>query len=637
MRRVEKIVTAEPLRRTAKRDERLQSWIGPALDDALSGRKDQDLIWQECLRQYAAVPKMPVRKLPFDGAPNIEVPIGAIGCDSIEAQITDTIWNNSRTFTVMGSAGWEKHGKAFQAFVNKLAVQRSVNLRTAFDHFSLDNVQLGTGVYYTPWTEAYRTTGSHQIVQRGPRAYSIAPEDIIVPPGATEDIESLPFAALRFYWTEGDYRARARARKWKIEAEPMKSGMISLVRQARERLAQTREPNDGVTQGKYQIADVYCYFDYDRPDEQVLLVTYDFTSRRILDVQYQPNDERPITVGRYQPRAHMFYGMGPMEMQSQLQDGITEWHNFAEANAKLANARVWASRRGATADKLKITPFKTIQLNNPKEDLIPLVMADIYPSVLQYISADIMLAERRIGVNEMSMGQARGNLGSRTPAATAGALLKQFNRRFVLAYEANRQALAEAVRQCIVRYQERVKNGDEGEIEPDIRQMIGQKDAALVMEVLRQPAEEIWNSVTIEVTASSESLNRESNRQNIILATNIMTQYYDKTFQLLQAIGTPPDKMKEIGIKILEHASEWMERFLRSFDEVRDPSLFLLSPEEVASGTAPMGGGASGGLENLGQLLSAFGGNEGAPAGPTQPGTNGAGPGLIPQPPGGMS
>jgi hypothetical protein len=634
VRRIEQIQNPEPIRRTRNRDERLSSWLSTGLDDDLSGRKDWELMCQECLRQYAAVPKNPVRRLPFDGAPNIEVPIGAIGVDSVAAQMTDTIWGNSRTFTVLGSKDWEKHAKAFQTFVNKLTMQKSVGLRAAYDNQVMDKVQLGTGCYYTPWTEATRTTGSHQIIQRGPRVYSIDPDNLIVPPGATDNIEELPRVTLRFLWTQGDYDLRKRTRKWKEDAEPMKSGMVSMVRQARERLAQTREPGDGPAPDKYQIGEVYCYFDYmGMGMEQTLLATYDFTSRRVLDVQYQPYDQRPITVSRYQPRPHMFMGLGPMEMQAALQNTVTEWHNFAEANAKLANARVWASRRGATADKIKITPFKTIQLNNPKEDLIPLVMADIYPSVLQYISADIMLAERRIGVNEMSMGQARGNLGSRTPAATAGALLKQFNRRFVLAYEADRAALADAMRQCILRYQERVKNGDDPE--PDIRAMIGQQDAQLVMEVLRQPAEEIWNSVTLEVTASSESLNRETMRQNVILATNIMTQYYEKTVQLLGALGLPPEQMKAIGMKVFEHSTEWMDRFLRTFDEVRDPSIFLLSPEEVNSGQqAAMGGGAAGGLEGLGQLLGALGGNAGGPPTPNGTPPNGPVPGGGAQPAG---
>lgn len=636
MRRVEQIEQPEPIRRTRIRDERISSWVSTGLDDDLSGRRDQEMEWQEDLRQYYAVPRNPIRKIPFDGAPNIEVPIGAIGVDSVAAQMTDTIWGNSRTFTVLGSDGWEKHAKAFQTFVNKLAMQTSVGLRAAYDNQVMDKVQLGTGCYYTPWTEAIRTTGSHQIIQRGPRVYSIDPDNCIVPPGSTDDIEELPRVTLRFLWTQGDYDLRKRSRKWKEDAEAMKSGMVSRVRQTRERFAQTREPGDGPAPNKYQIGDVYCYFDYmGMGMEQCLLATYDFTSRRVLDVQYQPNDIRPITVSRYQQRAHLFYGYGPMSMQSALQNSVTEWHNFAEANAKLANARVWASRRGATSDKIKITPFKTIQLNNPKEDLIPLVMADVYPSVLQYISADIMLAERRIGVNEMSMGQARGNLGSRTPAATAGALLKQFNRRFVLAYEGDRQALAEAMRQCICRYQERVANGDD--VESDIQKMIGPKDASLVMELLRHPAEEIWNSVTLEVTASSESLNRETMRQNIILATNIMSQYYEKTFQLLAQLGIAPEKMKEIGLKVFEHSTEWMDRFLRTFDEVRDPSIFLLWPEEVENGQAAMGGGAAGGLQGISELLGQLGGNAGGapPTNGTPP--NGPVPGGGAQPAGGQA
>ena len=83
-------------RETIKVDEtqmaKLAQYLSVELEDALSSRQSLESTWRELLRQYEGVPKNPVKDFPIENAPNIEVTLGAIACDSIYAQVVDLIY-----------------------------------------------------------------------------------------------------------------------------------------------------------------------------------------------------------------------------------------------------------------------------------------------------------------------------------------------------------------------------------------------------------------------------------------------------------------------------------------------------------------------------------------------------------------
>src|SRR6185437_6671880 len=98
----------------------------------------------------------------------------------------------------------------------------------------------------------------------------------------------------------------------------------------------------------------------------------------------------------------------------------------------------------------------------------------------------IAMAERRVGINDLSTPRPSAVLGSRTPGITALSMLQQVNRRFTPAFDAVRLACAGAVRQCLYRYQERLLAGDR-ESERHIRRVLGDAEGDLVISLLKDP------------------------------------------------------------------------------------------------------------------------------------------------------
>lgn len=565
----------------------LESYLSIEIEDALSARKPLEATWRECLRQYEGVPKDPVKNFPIENAPNIEITLGAIAADAIYAQMIDLIFTASPLVTCQpetkGSEDKEtvKNVQALQRFVNWMA-SNEVGLRDAVDEAALDNTQLGTCVWYVPWVEKLKKMRSTKVLDRHPQIYCMPPEDVIVPAGSRRDPEEMPWFALRFWPSLAEVEERARRNKWDVSNfAPV--GAKDWVRNRRELLGKQVE---GITRKGdiYEVLDVYVYYDIDGDGiREDLYVVFDRTSRSIAHVGYCPYDCRPASAAVYQRRAHLFYGIGVLQMIRPYQEELTDLHNWQVLNSLLANCRMWATKQGSVPDNLIIHPNKNVPCDNPKEDIVPLAMHDTFPSLPQLQMAVVQLAERRVGINELSQRPV-GPMGTRTPGITALSYLQQMNKRFTPAFDGFRLGIVGALRQCLYRYQEELLKGRESTI-AHFLEILGNEDGQRVINLLKDPRFD--ESVNVELTASSASINREADRQNAMLLVNILSQYYQQIFQLATILTSQQEvapELRDIIMQISEGAREAIDRTIRTFDQVRDPVTFLIDLEPVVQG-----------------------------------------------------
>jgi hypothetical protein len=555
----------------------LSRWIGNELVNSLSARKPLEAVWRECLRQYEGVPKRPYRNYPIENAPNTEITIGAIAVDSIYAQAIDLKWLQTSLLMTCRSVGNDedsaKNAAALQRFANWVALHEA-DARQADDLATLDDIMLGTGIFYIPFVEHVKKTRTATITSRGPRIIAIPPEDCIVPGGSYGDVENLSWIAVRFWLSEDEINERGVRNNWNLGLSAP-TGSTDWVRTRREIFAKHQK---GLSQvgSFYDVFDFYCYYDIDGDGEREdLYVIYCQSADTILHVAYNPFDYRPIVPFRYQVRPHVFWGLGALEMIAPYEEVLTDVQNEATANMILANERLWVGREGAIPSNMRLRRGKIILTPTPKEDLIPLVMADIYPSAFNVQAQLMMLAERRVGVNEMSNPRASSVMGSRTPGITALTLMQQVNRRFTPAFDGMRQGLGMAVQQCMYRYQERLLAGDD-EIKAHIVTVLGSEDGLRVITVLSD--RNFDEAFTVELTASNPSTNREADRQNAVMLTNILERYYSQAIQLTMMAANPqvPQQVRDVAVKIAEKAEVVIDRVIRTFDQVRDPSTFVL-------------------------------------------------------------
>ena len=606
---VETRPTSEPLKISKARREALERFIATELDDALAARTNQEALWNDCLHSYEALADGLLEHVPIEGVKQLEVPLGAIATDSLFANVLDLIYVVAPIVTAQDVQGTNTEAvKALQRVIN-WGTAKAFNLRSASENSIFDDVQLGTGVYYIPWVQSQKKTKTNHILSAGPRIYSIPPEDFLIPAGASDDLQLMPWNAARFLISKGDLLARGKALKWDVDLA-QQTAERHWVRSKREQLGRT--PGETMSQNEmYEIYDIYILFDVDEDGvDEDLLVTFDKTSSKILKVDYNPFDSRPFVGMRYQMRSHLFYGQGVMEMMRSFQEECTEIHQHRNINMLLANTRMWAAPHGTTGETLTVWPNRVIGESTPGA-IRELRLGDVYPSSAQAEAAVIALAERRTGINDMSLPRPSQVLGSRTPGVTAMTLLQQANRRFTPAFDSIRFGTADAVKNCLYRYQEQLLAGNQY-AEATLRKISGgtPEMADALIKLLRDP--EFDDSVTVQLTASSGQLNREVERQNSIMLISLMQQYHKQIMDLTMISNSPeaPPQVKEVALKVAKAATEVIERTLRTFDQIRDPSTFLvdLSNEvDKVEGTPEGLGGLNGIMQAL-AMQEAMGG-----------------------------
>lgn len=591
----------------------LASWLQLEIEDAFSSRTALEAQWREDMRLYEALPRNAMNNFPIENAPNIEIPLGAIASDAIAAQALDVIFGTTPLVTCRPVPKSDQGDrtpemcKALQRWINWVATNES-GVRVAAEEMILDDVQLGTGVLYTPWIERTKKTRTARVLSRHPVIRSLAPEDVIVPGGSYDDIEELMWIGLRSWLTRTEVEQRARRNGWEVDGFQT-AGAKDWVRTRREMLGKQMEGVQRKAQ-LYDVYDIYCFFDIDDDGiDEDLHITYNHTGVRIGKVQYNPFDRRPLNKAVYQRRPHLWYGLGVVHMLRSFQVEMSDLHNYQVLNALLANCRMWATREGVIPEGLKIWPNKQISTPNPSEDIKELKLSDVYTSLPQIQMMVMQLAERRTGVNEMSFPRQSAVMGSRTPGITSLSMLQQANRRFTPAFDSMRIAIAGALMQCLYRYQERLLAGDL-EIEVHIIEVLGQQDGADVITLLKD--QKFDEHVIAELTAASASVNKEADRQNSIMLAQLLATYYQRTLELTMLAADPntPPPVRDVALKIAESAGEVIDRTIRTFDQVRDPATFIIDVDDALSQVEQPTQEGIGGLEGLMQQLLGGGGQQ---------------------------
>lgn len=618
-----RLVTLAPLQTeklsvTPEQKMSLGSWLSSEVADSQASRFRLESVWRRCLRNYEGIPRNPTRDDPIVNAPNTVVTFGAIATDVIYAQILNLVYSTSPVVTVRPTNGQSEdtvaRAKGIQRFIDRVVMVES-DFQEASKNAVLDDVKMGTGVFYIPWMETVVKKKMMTVRDAGPRMIAVPIEDFFLAAGPYSNIQTAEWVGARFYLTAGELNERSKLRGWDIEGLSV-SGDTGWVRHTREVMGHN-ETTQRRTGDIYQIFDLYVHYDIDGDGIcEDLYVVWDRSSQKVLYVDYNPFTMRPFEVMRYQIRSHLLHGLGVMEMLEQYQEELTEIHNHRVVNMMLANARLWKARRGTVPENLKIWPNKVIELDDPAS-LQGEQLGDVYPSALQAEQATIVLSERRVGMSEISNQGSPGVFGTRTPGITALSYLQQASRRFTHTFEEVKKAHANAAVQLLYRYHERLAYGDEV-LEDEITKELGFEDGSLVIDTLKQG--DFSKQILVEITASSESQNKGADQQSLLAIMQILGTYYERMLQLHALLEQPTTTpmLKTVIEKIIVSAGEAMERTLRTFEVVRDPESFIVSLEEAVNESLGSVPATEQGI--LAELLGSLGGGEAQPNAEVLPG-----------------
>jgi hypothetical protein len=186
--------------------------------------------------------------------------------------------------------------------------------------------------------------------------------------------------------------------------------------------------------------------------------------------------------------------------------------------------------------------------------------------------------------------------------------LQQVNRRFTPAFDSIRNCIADAIRQALYRYREQLLRGGRAadNAMATIYNTLGYEDGNLVIDLLKRDTFD--ESYEVELTAASASVNREADKQNAIMLTNILGQYYQRTLELIMLASNPqtPPEVASLARKIAASAGELIDRTIRTFEQVRDPSTFIIDVENELNSLET----SNEEQQALGMLMSLIGGGQ---------------------------
>lgn len=594
-------VEPEGLKLTDDLAGRLKQFLVNGHEKARNGTTGLQTTWRTALRMYQGTPA-DRRWLPFDNAPHIEITIGAQCSDAVYAQALDLIFQSNPPLTSRSrKEDFDTHSDAMQDLID-WGTGSKWRFKPAVKTGLLDDVQLGTGVFYIPWLNVIRNTDlGVQVVNQGPEIIALPIENFILPPDAT-DVQTCEFVTMRKLMTKREVMLVGKQQGWKIDDDAATGSQdSSAVMRDRRKLSGLIV--DDPSKEDLVIGYTWSYFDVnDDGIAEDVQVIWNMVTGNPLKLMWNQYDCRPFVMFSYQDRAHVPWGIGVMEMTAPFEEEATEIRNNRVWNMMMRNQMMFQGPEQAMSEVEEIYNGKYIPNDGGEITVMNMGEPDNTPIQAEMIS--LQNAQARVGVNEL---QAGSRLGGRTPGITALSALQQANRRFTPAFDNMREACAGAVKQCLYRYQERVRAGDKAAIK-QLKTVLGDDKAALVIELFKKKDVELHDALDIQLTAASVSVNREADRQNMVMLQTIWEKYIQSMTMFAQAKATNPfHGAAEEADQAAKVMNKLMGKILRTFDQVSDVDAYLITLDDIPNGVVmpPAMQQLMGGMQNSPQVTGA--------------------------------
>lgn len=567
------------------RQQELAHYLHTGIENAQADRQSLERAWTEARRHYYGQPQNESRDIPYLNASNRVAPLASIASDAIFATVFATITEASPILTVRASNdAWSDMAKAVQMRIDHEINSESEattgglhwNFLPAFYHGGKDCVKLGTGIWQVTWTEQLIKGKYARIESAGSRIDPIPIENILAPGGASYDLHNLPWIAVRYEMDAQELEEMGKRLGWKTQGVHAQ-GNVSAQRQERERFA--RQYGNATRTDIFDIYKIQCCYDLDGDGEtEDLLCWYNHSGTTLLDVDWFPYDHRNLVMAHFDIEEYLFYGRGVPQVIAGATHLASDALNHWIDNEFLANCKMYKGPVGAIEGNT-ILAYPGMYLGSSDPDKIAeLRMSEVYPGMGALLQVAIGFAERQTGINDLSTARPE-QIPGRTPATTTMQMLSQVSQRHTPFFASFRSAAACLVRECLYREQERLLRGDT-RLPRYLVQILGANNANLYIQALTSP--DFDNALQIELTVTSAQMNKQVEQQNAMLLANLYRQYVQEIVQAVAMASQPQvsQPLRDVLEKAIVASNEFMERVLRTFSDVSDPSKFIIDPTQ---------------------------------------------------------
>ncbi len=588
-------------------------------------------------RLYRGVPKDEVKNFPWKNASNVVIQLIGENTDIIRARILGTIFEVMPLWVTQLVGDWAKEAsggeqqEAIQEFLNYVGLEPSELDLYRVESQGIDEcIKFGTVMYSLPWTtdiEAEclgmregKAAFAEVIRYDGPRPEKIQFEKWAATPSAST-IETADFKykiitltkqKLEERFSKGIYKFKniegktAEESKTTFFASPDRPGPPQGQEQAeRDRGVITSQ---GYNNAEWDIYE--CWFPYWHNGKKFRIIcSYHFgTSQSLRTIfNFYPKNEEPWEMSRFGYTDDGLYGYGLCEMLEHYQRDVTTAYNQKNDNRTLGNTSIWRVDPNSKLDAI-FSLYPNALVPAAEGEFEKLQMGSNYATNIEEIQLTIALAKSRAGTDDPGFSGAGGDTVNKKGGLSAMgtfSVMQAGNRRVNVNITDCRYTHHKLGRKFLNQYAE-FGIGER-------LQAFG--DKAKYLKMALQNVKE--GRLILPIRAATASINKELEKQNDMLLTQVMQRHHMGISQIMQAISNPslPPEMKEFMIGWIDSSSLLMGRILRNFGH--DDLSRMLPERKIVEG-------ASSGQQRQ-QVTS---GNGGGSGGSTQ--ANPAGTALVP-------
>lgn len=557
---------------------------------AISERRPLEEKWLKLQRMYRALPEVARKEFPFLGASNLVIPLIATDVDVIGARLLGILFTPENLWSCTAlRPDMVDYAPRLQEFL-RWAQRHELDAYNAVADFILEMVKLGTGVlkqrYKREQKRVYQFRETPQgtleqhlqmLVSDHPVLQHVSLYDFLVPAEAV-NVQDAPWVAERIALSMGQLQQRARAGIY--------TGIERLGAQGNYRgseIEMERMRMDRFVPGIGNRFDLWeCWLDFDISgigEPCALVVTMHLPTMTMLRIDFNPffHQEKPYSMARFMRQEKRFYGIGLAEMLEMPQEEITAMHNQRLDNATLSNSTMFKARKGiGIRQDEPVFPGRWFLLDD-LNDVQTMNMGQRFDSTVPYEQLTQSYAMNRSGVNDYVMGRPTPSIGYGT--ATVNVMQHQeAGKRFDQTLREVRVALGESGVRLVELYQQYNQGGK-------VFAAMGEKDGAVLQQVLQFPLELIRYGVGVDVTATSSTLNKDVEIRNQTIIIQMVTQFNMQMLQGMQMVLNPqlPPELRAMVLQMMNAGNILMRRLLDSYD-VQDIDRIVPQLQEILNG-----------------------------------------------------
>jgi hypothetical protein len=412
----------------------------------------------------------------------------------------------------------------------------------------------------------------------GPVAYPIMFEDFLMP-STTIELERSPFIAQRSRFERFEIESMLHDPSY--DRARIREALKSPTRQGPDRNQQQIENETGakIDTGNSVVDqwDVYeCYFPYNVAGKKFQLISTCIADdnaenpRFIKSVfNWLPDNSLPYTGARLGSDGERAYGFGFCEMLKDYQEEVTAIHNRRGDASTLANTNLIRIDTGQQIDtQFSIFPNATVPAAKDAIEVIPL--GRTANETIKDEGMSLQLAQDRAGVGPSSSGSGGGTVNKKGSYSAMGtfATMQEGNTRANLNLTEFRQS-----HYCFGRTS-LMYDAHFGVAEKDIQAM------GKMGQYLQKALENVKSGkIILPVRAATGSVNKEIEKQNLMLYLNNWRAHVQMVMQLMQGLSNPmaPPEYQHYVISTIIAGDTLMTKISRDFG-IPDPSGVLPEP-----------------------------------------------------------